>query len=133
MSDYPFRCKNCEKIHYSQNILVEPKCCENAGMDRLVSVCLLIPAKEGQVPIHTTQRSDLANHETKWVLACGATVLPSNFTDYPPACSCKKCREYVESLYQKAGWSLDEAQKANLQDDSVSVHLEPESPPNPFQ
>jgi len=132
-ASFPFRCANCQRLHYTQNVRdVPPVCCEGFELQRLVSICLLIPATKDEKPVHVTQPDAKIQAVSKsWVLACGRTQLPPVFTDQPSACTCQKCREYAEEIYSEAGISLDVEQ--DLQNTHLQIEFEEDSPPpNPF-
>jgi hypothetical protein len=108
-------------------------CCEGHPVDRLVSICLLVPCSKDQTPIHRTVPDARVESVAKdWVLACGKEKLPPQFTDQPSACTCQKCREYAEKIYSEGGLSLD--MEEDLQNTHIQVEFEDDSPPpNPFK
>lgn len=130
-ASFPFRCDSCSQLKYAEKVTDHPDCCGNP-MQRLTSICLLIPCPEDKEPVHQSTQSELVDHNRKWLLACGKTELPPHYTTYPPACTCKECREYVAEIYEKAGWDIDE--EGDLQDFEISLESDTENPPpNPFK
>ena len=132
-ASFPFRCSNCRKMIYTTSVREVPAvCCEGHTVDRLVSICLLIPCPKDQEPIHRTiPDARVQSTEKSWILACGKTKLPPQFTDQPSACTCQECRKYAEEIYSQGGLSLD--MEEDLQNTHIQVELEGDQPPpNPF-
>lgn len=113
---YPYRCKKCGAINYSEVYGKAPQRCDKcpsssstAQFQKLASICLCIPPREGEDPVFETKDFEPLGvvGGATWVFACGRREKPKHFTDNLQACTCKKCREYAEEYLGQFGWSLD--------------------------
>lgn len=102
---YPFECTRCRKRHYAQSKRMV-QCCEDAPVQPLVSICLLIPTKLEPTfkVVHTTplQTPLPGPNGQKWATACNSSIKPQVTTTYAPACTCYKCKAWWDEQLRKA-------------------------------
>lgn len=102
---YPFECTRCRKRHYAQSKRMV-QCCEDAPVQPLVSICLLIPTKLEPTfkVVHTTplQTPLPGPNGQKWATACNSSIKPQVTTTYGPACTCYKCKAWWDEQLRKA-------------------------------
>lgn len=133
---FPHRCLTCEKLVHTASFQEAPKCCPEAKFERIVSICLLIPATEKEEVVLTSKRvANLVDRDTRWKVACGKGKLPEYYTDQPIAVTCGKCLKYLKDLYSELGLDFDKQPDSDdLQELDITVQFEDEEnpPPNPF-
>lgn len=126
---FAFECQKCRRrmFHPSQRLA---KCCEGAKQTQLVNICLLIPVndepKNRVVHITGNNPSLMAPSGQKWATACNSTSLPQVTTTVPRACTCYRCRKWVEA---KEKLSLAKQEMESLEEFMKTVDIEDEENP----
>lgn len=126
---FAFECQKCRRraFHPSQRLA---KCCEGAKQTQLVNICLLIPFEDEPKNrvVHTTSDNPelMAPSGQKWTTACNATSIPQVTTTVPRACTCYRCRKWVEA---KDKLALAKQEMESLQEFMKTVDIEDEENP----
>ena len=131
---YPFECTRCRKRHYAQSQRMI-KCCEDAPVQPLVNICLLIPTQLEPTfkVVHTTPiNTPLPGpNGQKWSTACNSSVKPLVTTSYGPACTCFKCKQWLEAQQLKEE-PQPEQEEDQLEDLKGVEFIDEEDPSNSF-
>lgn len=145
---YPWRCKTCGKINYTESPINPPeKCCgEKDEFDRLAKICLLVPCGDDEEAVHVSKQNlEFGTLPGKrYKVACGAKNFPQNASDLRIACTCKGCLEATEPQPveqtpppENDGEGNQDLERSEIDDESlpsnVELTIENDEPNNPFQ
>lgn len=99
-----FECSKCRKRTYHPSRRLA-QCCEGASFEQLVNICLLIP-KELEPTFRVVTKSPEASPlkivpNQEWVTACNLSELPKMRTASIEACTCYKCKNWIDNRIKR--------------------------------